>query len=101
MIIYNLTINIDESVHDDWLEWMKTNHIPDVMRTGMFKENKLLRLLGDDQSGGFTYCVQYTCENMESFQQYEDIYAPALRGEYNNRFKDKFVAFRTLLETID
>ena len=48
MIIYNLTINIDESVHNDWLEWMKSNHIPDVMRTGMFKENKLLRLLGDD-----------------------------------------------------
>lgn len=101
MIIYNITINIDQSVHDDWLEWMKTNHIPDVMRTGMFKEKKMLRLLGDDQSGGYTYCIQYTCENMETYQQYEDIYAPSLRGEYNNRYKDKFVAFRTLLETID
>lgn len=101
MIIYNITINIDQSVHDDWLEWMKKDHIPDVMQTGMFKDNKLLRLLGDDQSGGFTYCIQYTCENMEKFKQYEDIYAPALRGEYNNRYKDKFVAFRTLLETID
>ena len=35
------------------------------------------------------------------FLQYQDIYAPALRGEHNNRYKDKFVAFRTLLETID
>jgi hypothetical protein len=101
MIIYNITINIDDSVHDEWLEWMKTSHIPDVMRTGMFKESRLLRILGDESSGGRTYSVQYTCENLEKYHQYEDIYAPALRGEYNNKYKDKFVAFRTLLETVD
>jgi hypothetical protein len=101
MIIYNVTVNIDASVHDEWLEWMRTSHIPDVMRTGMFSENRFLRILGDDESGGSTYSIQYTCESIERFQQYEDIYAPALRGEHNNRFKDKFVAFRTLLETVD
>ena len=101
MIIYNLTINVDESVHNEWLEWMKTSHIPDVMRTGIFKEYKLLRLLGDDESGGLTYCVQYICDSVEKYKQYEDIYAPALRSEYNSRYKDKYVAFRTLLETID
>lgn len=100
MIIYNITINIDESVESEWLDWMKKNHIPDVMVTGMFKEYKFLRLLGDDDSGGHTYCVQYFCESIEKFKQYEDIFAPALRGEFNNRYKDKFVAFRTLLETI-
>jgi hypothetical protein len=75
--------------------------MPDVMRTGLFTESRMLRLLGDDDSGGHTYSIQYTTESMEKFQQYEDIYAPALRGEFNNRYKDKFVSFRTLLETID
>ncbi len=101
MIIYNVTINIDESVHDEWLQWMKTSHMPDVMRTGIFSESRLLRVLGDEESGGRTYSVQYTCENMEKFRQYEDIYAPALRGEYNQRYKDKSVSFRTLLEIVD
>ncbi len=101
MIIYNVTINIDQSVHDEWLTWMRKSHIPDVMRTGMFNESRLLKVLGDDESGGNTYSVQYTCDNMEKLQQYIDIYAPALRGEHNERFKDKFVAFRTLLEIID
>jgi hypothetical protein len=101
MIIYNVTINIDKSVHEEWLDWMRTCHIPDVMRTGLFKENKMLRVLGDDDSGGFTYSIQYSCETMEKYLQYRDIYAPALRGEFNEKYKDKFVAFRTLLETID
>lgn len=101
MIIYNITINIDKSVHEEWLSWMKTSHIPDLMRTGMFTDSRILRVLGDDDSGGFTYSVQYSLDSMEKFQQYEDIYAPALRGEFNNRYKDKFVSFRTLLETVD
>ena len=101
MIIYNVTINIDASVHGDWLEWMKNNHIPDVMRTGIFNEYKMLRVLGDEDSGGFTYSVQYFCESIDRFRQYEDIYAPALRAAYNQRYADKFVLFRTLLETVD
>jgi hypothetical protein len=101
MIIYNVTVNIDNSVHEEWLSWMKSSHIPDLMRTGMFLENRILRVLGDEDSGGVTYSVQYTLENMEKFRQYEDIYAPAFRGEFNNRYKDKFVAFRTLLESVD
>ena len=101
MIIYNITINIDKSVHDDWFQWMKTSHIPDVMRTGIFSEYRMLRVLGDEDSGGYTYSIQYSCENMDRYRQYEDIYAPALRSEYNQRYKDKFVAFRTLLETVD
>ncbi|MEO8448027.1 MAG: DUF4286 family protein, partial [bacterium] len=28
MILYNVTVNVDDSVHDEWLEWMKTIHIP-------------------------------------------------------------------------
>jgi hypothetical protein len=101
MIIYNVTINIENSVHDEWLNWMKTNHIPDVMSSGIFKEYRILRVLGDEESGGNTYSVQYTCDNMEKYLQYRDIYAPALQAEHNNRFKDKFVAFRTLLETVE
>ena len=34
MYIYNVTTNIDESVHDEWLHWMKEIHIPDVLATG-------------------------------------------------------------------
>src|SRR6185295_19690727 len=101
MIIYNVTVNIDNSVHNEWLEWMKQTHIPDVMRTGMFTENRLLRILGDEDSGGVTYSVQYTCRTMDDFHQYEKVFAPALRAEHNEKYKDKFVAFRTLLEVVE
>ena len=36
MIIYNVTINVENDTHDTWFKWMKETHIPDVMSTGMF-----------------------------------------------------------------
>jgi len=100
MIIYNVTINIDHAVHDEWMKWMRETHIPEVMRSGMFTENRMLKVLGDEDSGGVTYSIQYTCKNMDDFQRYEKEFAPAFRNEYKNKFNDRFVAFRTLLEIV-
>ena len=100
MIIYNVTVNIDHPAHRGWLKWMKEVHIPDVMRTGLFTESRILKVLGDEDSGGTTYSVQYTCMTMDDYKKYEEVYAPALRAAHNERYKDKFVAFRTLLETV-
>jgi len=100
MIIYNVTINIDQSVHEEWLKWMKEVHIPDVMLTGIFSSTRMLKILGDEDSGGHTYAIQYSCESVGQFRKYEELYAPSLRASTDAKFKDKYVAFRTLLEEV-
>jgi hypothetical protein len=101
MIIYNVTVNIEDAVHDEWLAWMKQTHIPDVVKAGKFTSSRLLRIIGDDDSGGKTYSIQYSCDSMKDFLEYEHGPAQALRAEHTARFKDKFIAFRTLLESVD
>lgn len=100
MIIYNVTINIDNSVAADWLQWMQDVHIPDVMKTGMFLENHIFRVLADEDSGGKTYAIQYWCADLFTYEMYRDRFAPALQAEASKRYGDKFVAFRTLLEVV-
>ena len=100
MIIYNVTININNSVAGEWLQWMKDVHIPDVMATGMFLENHIYRVLADEDSGGFTYAIQYFCSDMEKYEQYQRDFAPALQAEVTKKYADKFVAFRTLLQLV-
>lgn len=99
MIIYNVTVNIDDSVHDEWLKWMKKSHIPDVMKTGCFEGNRVLRLLVQEESGT-SYSVQYTCRTIDDFKRYQEDFASKLQKEHTEKFKDKFVAFRTLLEEV-
>ncbi|RMG79098.1 MAG: DUF4286 family protein [Bacteroidetes bacterium] len=100
MIIYNVTVKIDNDVHDEWLDWMKTKHIPDVMKTGLFTDSKILKVLVDDEDG-VTYSIQYSSPDMESLETYQKKYAAELQKEHSEKYKDKFVAFRTLLEVID
>ncbi|MFM8431517.1 MAG: DUF4286 family protein [Bacteroidota bacterium] len=100
MIVYNVTVNVDDDIHLEWLEWMKSVHIPDVLRTGMFIDNRILKLLVEEETGGQSYAIQYTCLDMDTFKKYEKEFAPSLRDDVNKRYSGKFVAFRTLLEVI-
>lgn len=99
MILYNVTINIDNDVHDEWLRWMKEQHIPDVMATGLFIENKIARILAEEQ-GGKAYSIQYLVRDMETYERYQKEFAPKLQAEHSERYNGKFGAFRTLLHVI-
>ena len=100
-IIYNITINIDETVHDEWLNWMKTEHIPKVLGTGKFEKATLSQVLVEEDMGGKTYSVQYRSYSREALDAYYREDAEKLRNEGLKKFADKMLAFRTELEVID
>lgn len=99
MYIYNVTINIDESVHDRWLEWMKKEHIPAMLATGKFTKALMTRVMVEEEMGGMTYSVQYRLKNKEDLKKYYAEDAEKLRAQ-SKPFEGKFVAFRTELEIV-
>lgn len=96
MYIYNVTVNIEKDVHQDWLQWMKDVHIPDVLATGMFIDNRLCQVMVEEEQG-ITYSIQYRVKDLETLKLYQEMYAPKLQADHMQRFRDKFVAFRTIL----
>ncbi len=101
MIIYNVTVNIEDSVHTDWIKWMKEVHIPEVMETGYFLENKIAKVITtQEDETGHTYAIQYTCHSMADLDEYNTTSSPALQEKHEKRYQGKFVAFRTLLEVV-
>ncbi len=100
MIIYNVTINVDDSIHDEWLNWIKI-HIPQVLSTGKFTEAKLTKVLVEEEMGGTTYSVQYRAKSRQDLDAYYQQHAERLRQDGLKRFADKSLAFRTELEIID
>jgi hypothetical protein len=99
MLLYNVTFIIEDSAADAWLQWMQETHVPEVLATGLFVSNRLLKVI-DSPNEGITYCSQYVAQTMEDYDNYQARFAPALQEDLNTRFKDKFVAFRTLMEYI-
>ena len=99
MIIYNVTLSVEESVKDDWLKWIKCVHIPEVMATGFFLKSQINRVIVQGDSGN-TFAIAYTCDSMKDLHQYQVKFAPDLQKKHAARYGDKAVAFRTLMEVI-
>lgn len=102
MIIYSVTISLDSTIEADWVKWMKEVHIPDVMATGCFVESHIQRLLDppSEVPGAATFNVQYGCASMADYEKYRDQHAAELQVDHTERYKDRFVAFRTILQRI-
>jgi hypothetical protein len=99
MYIYNVTINIDDAVHEEWLTWMES-HILKVLNTNKFVSAKFTQVLVEEEMGGKTYSVQYTANSKEDLETYYTENAEELRKESAKKFGNKMLAFRTELKLI-
>jgi hypothetical protein len=100
MVIYNVTVKINSEIADEWLSWMRLHHIPKVLSTGAFHKCRLSKLdLKEDD--GITYVLQYEALSQEVLTKYMIHHAPVLQKEHIDRYANRFVAFRTILEVIE
>jgi hypothetical protein len=100
MVLYSVTVNVVDEIHEEWLTWMREKHVPDVMNTGCFSMHKIMRLKEPKQDG-HTYSFQYYCESHEKLNEYQKNFALALRLEVEQKYGNKFLAFRTILDVIE
>jgi Domain of unknown function (DUF4286) len=101
MILYNITYGVDREIEEQWLSWMKEIHIPQVMDTGYFTEYKFYKVLSHDDEQSVSFCIQYFTPSIVEFNQYLERHATSLVEEHHKRFKDRHVAFNTLLEDVE
>ena len=99
MLLYNVTVIIEDATASEWLQWMQEIHIPEVMASGKFVSHRLLKVL-DSPNEGVTYCTQYIAENIGEYNDYQQNYAPQLQAALQSKFENKLVAFRTLMEFV-
>ncbi len=78
MIIYNVTVGVDESIIKDWLNWMRDDHIPEILSTKIFTKAQINRVITKDDSG-HTFAVSYSCNSMIDLHNYQVNYAPLLQ----------------------
>ena len=101
MVIYNVTTKVDWSIAKDWLEWMQDIHVPEVIGTGCFTKHQLVRLLEIDEEEGPTYAAQYFAFSMVEYDYYQQHFASSLRKTAADKWGDKCIAFRSLMEIVN
>ncbi|NEV94733.1 DUF4286 family protein [Psychroflexus sp. YR1-1] len=99
MLIYNVTTNVEEDVHDEWVDWMKNIHIPAMLQTEKFVAATMSKVDVVESMGGITYSVQYRIEDKATLERYfEDDFE--YMKKQTKLFEGKFVSFRTEMEIV-
>ncbi len=101
MIAYNVTVRIEPAFEAKWVDWMRKEHIPDVMQTGHFVSvhfAKIIEPVLDEQK---TYSVQYRCNSLASLKDYQIQDAARLQAEHEAHFSGNYVSFRSVMEFIE
>jgi hypothetical protein len=100
MIIYNVTVKPEPAIADAWLQWMKEEHIPDLINTGCFIKANIFQLIEVDDTEGPTYAVQYHAAAKADYNRYIQQYADAMRKKALDKWGNQFVAFRSVLQVV-
>ena len=101
MIVYNVTTKVTHAINNAWLQWMKYEHIPEIISTGCFSNGTILQLLETDESEGPTYTVQYFAESKSLYNNFIEKFAPQLRQKAFAKWGDQFIAFRSVMQVIN
>lgn len=97
-VLYNVTIKIESEISQEWIQWMKNTHIPDVMATKCFESYRLTRIIEDEDEHGVGFAIQYVAPNIDFFNTYQSEHAKRLQKEHADRYANRYVSFRTLMK---
>lgn len=101
MIAYNITIKLLPEIEKEWVSWQRNEHIPEMLASGCFTDHKMYRLLEQDESDGLTYIIQLFAPSMEKYKEYIDTTSAALRKKSLEKWGNRFIAFRTVMQVVD
>jgi len=101
MIIYNVTIKVQDSIKEDWLSWLKEEHIPEIISTGCYTHANIMQLLEVDDTEGPTYAVQYYAESKGLYNNYIENHAANMRQKAFAKWGNKFIAFRSVMQVVN
>jgi len=99
MYIYNITTNVSDEIHKEWLVWMDNTFIPAMLGTKKFSKAIMTEVQVEEEMGGVTYSTQYFVESKNVLDLFIKEDQPILLTKYN-KFRGQYVDFSTELKVV-
>ena len=101
MIVYNITAKVTWVIAEDWLDWQRQEHIPQMLETGLITDYKIFRLLEQDEEEGPTFTMQFFFASWENYETYTRNFSNNLRTLSQSLWGDQYIAFRTVMQLVN
>lgn len=94
MIDYIVEVSVQEKLAEKWQEWMISEHIPDVMNTGLFLTYNFYTITVNRIESKFQ--IRYRSNSLRNFRIYQSNFAKSLQQKHLDLFETVTKANRRL-----
>ena len=101
MYLFSITINIEDSVRDEWIIWVNRKVKPLLKDGSLVYDFRILRVMSEEENSGTSYSFQYHIRTLKEIEDFEERYDREVAVDMYRFYSEKFVEFRTRLEVVD
>ena len=86
MLIFNTTYKVSTKENENWIIWIKEQHIPFMLASGNFAKPQITKIVGSEDDEGTSYSVQFHIADMhiEPIISYNTISRRSSTGIYGS-----------------
>lgn len=101
MLVYNTTYQVNIEDARNFVIWIHQCYIPNVIEFGQLKKPRLSRIISHKEEGSECFSLQFEVESSARLHHWYNKQGAQLNKELIDLFKEKVVAFTTLMDIID
>jgi hypothetical protein len=99
-IIFNITVKVEKSIVQLWLQWITVEIAPFIIGTNCFTKFTVLKLLELDDAESSTYALQFFSNSLEDYQRYIQNFSNDFTGKSFLKWGERTVSFSTVMQVV-
>ncbi|ANI89174.1 hypothetical protein A9P82_07645 [Arachidicoccus ginsenosidimutans] len=96
MVSYNVFIKTEKEIENDFAQWFRKEHIPQIIATGCFEGFILSRQIEPIDNGNKVLVCRFFCKSFAEYQHYINDFSKKMRDDFPERFLNKYKISRTV-----
>ncbi|WP_373841013.1 DUF4286 family protein [Bacteroides heparinolyticus] len=100
MLIYNTTYHVEMPDAHNFVIWLNEAYIPQVEADGRLSAPRLVRVLSHKEQDSESFSLQWEVADSATLHRWHTEQGMRLNEEMMNVFKNKVIAFPTLMEVL-
>ena len=101
MNIFNITYLVSDKVHEEWLEWIREEHIPFMLSSDYFTQPQVARVITSAKEEGTSFSVQFHVQDMHTLKLWNKEYSLLFKENCSQKFGEDVLFFTTVLELLN
>ncbi|HLP04066.1 MAG TPA: DUF4286 family protein [Paludibacter sp.] len=101
MLIYNTTYLVSDQEHNNFLKWIREEHIPFMLESTYFSKPQMTRIITGSEQEGTSFSVQFHVNNLQTLKLWNQKYSTLFQENCSKKFGTEVLFFTTIMELIE